>query len=383
MNILHQIGWFYWDPPRKALTVPVIDHPIFWYGILFVTGFILAYFIINPLLARFLTQIRYLSHLDIKNWPRLLDQMRSSSSPLISLLKVHCDLFTQKQLSQKEKPALTPELQKGILNGLNQLLQSISISREELQQAFPQSLASTKQTAYLLTDRLCWFTVAGTLIGARLGAVFFYDWPYFQQHPMEIFKIWHGGLASHGGVLGVMFALYFYTKYMQRWIPQLSFLRLMDCVAVPSALVGCFIRLGNFMNQEIVGTPTMLPWGVLFGHPTENVSAIPRHPVQLYEAVAYLMTFVVLWFMWKRQSINEKPGAIVGTLFILIFSARFFLEFWKETQESAMIDASFLQMGQVLSIPFVLLGVFLLWRAKSSHCTAHLKSSENKETLTS
>jgi prolipoprotein diacylglyceryl transferase len=374
----HQIGLFYWDPPREAFTLPILDHPVFWYGILFVTGFILGYFLINPIFARFLTQIRTLSHLDIKNWPKLIDQLRSSSSPLISSIKTHCDPLTQKQLSQKEKPALTPELQKGILNGLNQLLQSSSISREELQQAFSESLASAKQTAYLLTDRLCWFVVTGTLIGARLGAVFFYDWPYFREHPMEIFKIWHGGLASHGGVLGVMLALYLYTKYIQRWVPQLSFLRLLDYVAVPSVIVACFIRLGNFMNQEIVGTPTTLPWGVLFGHPAENVSNIPRHPVQLYEAIAYLIIFFFLWFMWKKQSINERPGAIIGTIFILGFSSRFFLEFWKATQESAMIDSSFLQVGQILSIPFILLGVFLLWRAKSGHCINKMQYSKER-----
>lgn len=369
----HQICWLYWDPPRKAFTVPFINHPVFWYGILFVGGFALAYFLINPLLARFLTQIRYISPLDIKNWPLLIDQLRISSSPIISSLKTQFDPLTKEQIKQKEGANLTAEFKQRILDGLNQLLKSTSISREELQEIFPQSLASTKQTAYLLADRLCWFAVVGTVIGARLGDVFFYNWSYFREHPVEILKIWNGGLASHGGVLGVMLALYLYTKMIQRSIPQLSFLYLLDLVCVPTALVACFIRLGNFMNQEIIGIPTDLPWGVLFGHPADQVTAVPRHPVQLYEAIAYFITFIVLWQMWKKQPSNEKPGALVGMMFILIFGSRFILEFWKNTQESSLIDSSFLQAGQILSIPFILLGIFLY--AKARYCNRQLNAS--------
>ena len=150
----HQICWLYWDPPRKAFTVPFINHPVFWYGILFVGGFALAYFLINPLLARFLTQIRYISPLDIKNWPLLIDQLRISSSPIISSLKTQFDPLTKEQIKQKEGANLTAEFKQRILDGLNQLLKSTSISREELQEIFPQSLASTKQTAYLLASLL-------------------------------------------------------------------------------------------------------------------------------------------------------------------------------------------------------------------------------------
>lgn len=360
----HQICWLYWDPPRKAFTVPFINHPVFWYGILFVGGFALAYFLINPLLARFLTQIRYISDLDIKNWPLLIDQLRLSTSPLVVELKTQFDPLTLQHLKPEKRADLTLEFKQRILEGFNQLLKDTSFSREELQEAFPLSLATPKQTAYLLTDRLCWFAVAGTVIGARLGDVFFYNWSYFREHPMEILKIWNGGLASHGGVLGVMLALYLCTKMIQRSIPQLSFLRLLDYVSVPTALVACFIRLGNFMNQEIVGTPTDLPWGIVFGHPADNVAAIPRHPVQLYEAIAYFIIFIILWWMWRKQPSNEKPGALVGMMFILIFGSRFILEFWKSTQDSSLINNSFLEIGQILSIPFILLGFFLFVKAR-------------------
>lgn len=369
MNTLsHQMCWIYWDPPREAFTIPFIDHPVVWYGILFVSGFIFAYFLINPILARFLVQTRQLSQLDILSWPKLIQELRSSSSPFVPQIIAQLDSSSRHQLKQVSQPQLTLPLQQGILKALNGLLQNGLVTRQELCQIFHDSLATPKQTAYLLTDRLCWFIVTGTVIGARLGAVFFYDWPYFRENPMEIFKVWHGGLASHGGTIGVLLSLYFSMKYLQKWIPQLTFLRLCDSVAIPTALVACFIRLGNFMNQEIVGTPTDLPWGILFGHPADNVSAIPRHPIQLYEAGAYFLTFVILWQFWKNQIFNNRPGAFVGLFFIFIFGSRFILEFWKAPLASVM-DNSFLQMGQILSIPFILLGAFLFWKSKQSFST--------------
>lgn len=366
MASIDWLAWLYWNPPAEAFTIPFLGRAVVWYGILFATGFILGYFVINPILARFLTQTRRLAAPDILNWPHFIDVLRTSSSPVVTQLISVLDPMTRQQL--KHTPfTCTPELQKKILEGLNRLLKHSSISREELQGVFGKSLASAKQTAYFLADRLCWFVVTGTVVGARLGAVFFYDWPYFREHPLEIFQVWHGGLASHGGVAGVMISLYLYQRYIRKWYPELTFLRLLDYAAIPSALTACFIRLGNFMNQEILGTPTTLPWGVVFGHPADGSLPIARHPVQLYEAGAYLISFVILWTLWKKHYYDQQPGAFVGLLFIFIFGSRFILEFWKATQDS-IIDSSFLQMGQLLSIPFVLLGCYLVWRA--SYTTA-------------
>jgi prolipoprotein diacylglyceryl transferase len=358
-------AWFYWDPPREAFTIPFLNHPIVWYGILFVTGFIIAYFLLNPIVVRFLIQSRHLSSLDILNWPLLIETLRTSSSPLIYQFMGELNLSARQQLKQKTTPFfLTPTLQQEIVEGFNRLLQHSSLSRDNLQQVFGKALATPKQTAYFLTDRLCWFVVIGTVVGARLGAVFFYDWPYFREHPLEIFKVWHGGLASHGGFIGVILSLYFYLKYVHQWVPQLTFLRLLDYVVIPSTLVCGFIRLGNFMNQEILGTPTTMPWGVIFGHPADDSAPIPRHPVQLYEAAAYFMIFCLVWWLWKNQRLDERrPGAILGLSFILGFGTRFIFEFWKATQES-IFSSSFLQMGQILSIPFILLGTFLIWHSK-------------------
>jgi phosphatidylglycerol:prolipoprotein diacylglycerol transferase len=362
------LAWLYWDPPREAFTLPFLDRPVVWYGVLFVAGFMLGYFILNPPLSRFLKQSRHLSSLDILDWHALVNTLRTSSSPLVSQLFLHFDTAISTQLKHEAPPLLTLALQQGILEGLNRCLQHSSLSRDDLQLLFGNTLALPKQTAYLLTDRLCWFVVAGTVIGARLGEVFFYDWPYFRAHPFEIFQIWRGGLASHGGVLGVVIAVFLYLRYIHHWMPQLSFLRLLDYIAIPSALVACFIRLGNFMNQEILGTPTTLPWGVIFGHPADGSFPLARHPVQLYEAGAYLLTFMILWSLWKKQTFEERPGGLGGLLFIFIFGSRFILEFWKTTQTS-LLETPILQVGQLLSIPFILFGAFLLWKSRPSYCS--------------
>ncbi len=216
--------------------------------------------------------------------------------------------------------------------------------------------------AYNYLDKLLWFIVIGTLIGARLGHVFFYEWPRYSANPIEILKIWEGGLASHGGTLGVIVAVYFYAKLKQREFPEISFLGLCDLLTIPAAFICVFIRFGNFINQEILGTATTLPWAVTFGHPADGSIPIPRHPVQLYEAIAYLATLGILWQVWKRKSELLPDGFMTGLLFVLIFGSRFFLEFFKEHQ-SIMIDENFIQTGQLLSLPFVIAGIALMVRS--------------------
>lgn len=214
----------------------------------------------------------------------------------------------------------------------------------------------SRQQAFSLVDRLTWFVILGTLVGARLGHVFFYDWPLYRQHPVDIFKIWEGGLASHGGALGVIAALLCFRKLISKEFPWLTYVDLLDCLAAPTALAGAFIRLGNFFNQEIVGTPTAVPWAVFFGHPAEGIP-VPRHPVQLYEAACYVAIFVLLYFLTMRVKSWSRPGMAIGSLFVLLFSARFFMEFYKEVAPSSLIaDQSLFSVGQWLSVPFILLG---------------------------
>lgn len=200
------------------------------------------------------------------------------------------------------------------------------------------------------------FLMAGTVVGARLGHVFFYAWDYYSQHLSEIPKIWEGGLASHGGTIGNIVAIYLFTWFISKKPASWTF----DKIVVPVALVAALIRLGNLMNSEIYGGPTDMPWGFVFVRNGETVAA---HPTQIYEAGCYLILFVLLmWMYWKRNA-EERPWLLTGVFFIGTFLSRFFIEYVKNVQvasEYQMIEQYGLNMGQVLSIPFVILGMILV-----------------------
>ena len=204
-------------------------------------------------------------------------------------------------------------------------------------------------------DSLFFYIIIATIVGARLGHVFFYGWDYYSQHPAEIFMVWHGGLASHGGTLGILIALIIHSKL----ITKRSVLWTLDRVVVPTALVAAFIRLGNLMNSEIYGIQTSLPWGFIF---ERNGETVAKHPTQIYEALAYILTFVVLMYMYWKTRAKYREGLIFGLFFTAIFGARFLIEFIKEDQEAFEAGMA-LNMGQWLSVPFVLGGLFLAVRA--------------------
>ncbi|MBD5303374.1 MAG: prolipoprotein diacylglyceryl transferase [Muribaculaceae bacterium] len=200
------------------------------------------------------------------------------------------------------------------------------------------------------------YMVVATIVGARLGHVFFYEWGYYSKHPVEIFKIWEGGLASHGGTIALIIALFLFSWIVSKKPASWVF----DKVVIPIALVGGLIRLGNLMNSEIYGGATDLPWGFIF---LRNGETIPAHPTQIYEALCYFCLFgLLMWMYWKRNA-EERPWLITGVFFIGIFLPRFLIEYVKNVQvqsEYEMIAKYGMNMGQVLSIPFILLGVILV-----------------------
>ncbi|MDB2614242.1 prolipoprotein diacylglyceryl transferase [Chlamydiales bacterium] len=210
----------------------------------------------------------------------------------------------------------------------------------------------------LLTDRLVWFTIIGCIVGARLGHVLFYDQAFYFTYPHKILYVWEGGLASHGGTVGVFIALLILWFRGKNDFKPLSFLQFFDLFIVPVALVGMLIRLGNFFNQEVLGTPTNLPWGITFLHPADGLSTVPRHPVQLYEALLYFFIFASLSYLSTKKL---RTGVISGLFFISIFSGRFILEFWKSSQ-GGVFDDNIIQTGQLLSLPFILIGIFLVFK---------------------
>lgn len=216
---------------------------------------------------------------------------------------------------------------------------------------FKHEGAPEKWLGILLT-----YVVVATIIGSRLGHVFFYQWDYYSQHPGEIFKIWEGGLASHGGVIGNFIAVWlfsiFATKKSVSWT--------VDRLVVPVAMVAGLIRLGNLMNSEIYGGVTDLPWGFIF---VRDGQTLPMHPTQIYEALCYFALFgVLMWMYWKKNA-QERPWLISGVFFIGVFVSRFLIEYVKNVQvgkEIEMIATYGINMGQLLSIPFIIMGVVMV-----------------------
>lgn len=226
--------------------------------------------------------------------------------------------------------------------------------------ATPRS--KTQLLAAQLTDRGAIFVILGGVIGARLGHVFFYDWHFYRAHPLEILKIWQGGLASHGGAIGILIALFIMSRLARRHFSQLTFLTCLDLLVVPTACAGGCIRIGNFINQEITGIPTTVPWGVIFLRPLDGLPGVLVHPVQLYESLFYFLVFVFLLVVWRRDKKSLGSGYLSGWFFVLVFGYRFLIEYLKMPQNEMFDVQSWLTMGQLLSVPFALVGLYLLVR---------------------
>lgn len=215
-------------------------------------------------------------------------------------------------------------------------------------------------------DKLFWYVVLGTVLGARLGHCFFYEPLYYLANPVEIFKVWEGGLASHGGTLGIIIAIWIYS----RKVSHKPMIWTLDRLAVPVGLVAALIRIGNLMNSEIFGRPTTLPWGFQFMRSPEYLSlntSLGCHPTAIYEALAYLVVFgVCMWLYWKKDAARHRPGLIVGFFLFGTFIARLIIESVKLVQEpweTDMVQAIGLNQGQLLSIPFIAAGLYLIIRA--------------------
>lgn len=207
-------------------------------------------------------------------------------------------------------------------------------------------------------DKAFLYIFVATLVGARLGHVFFYEWGYYQNHLIEIPMIWKGGLASHGAAIAIILALWLYSRN----VSKKPVLWILDRATLGVALAGAFIRLGNLMNSEIFGKETDLPWAFVF----RRVDDIPRHPTQIYEALSYLAIFGLLAYLFFKTQARNKLGYLSGVFFIGVFGARILIEFIKENQ--VPFEASLpLNMGQILSIPLVLFGVGLLIWANRKH----------------
>jgi prolipoprotein diacylglyceryl transferase len=207
-----------------------------------------------------------------------------------------------------------------------------------------------------LLDQLTTTMVIATVVGARLGHCLFYEPEYYLANPVEILKVWEGGLASHGAAIGILFAIWLFARRN-----KLSFWWVIDRIAVVTALAGFFIRMGNLMNSEIFGKPTSLPWGFIYKNASDPAQRLDaRHPSQIYEGLAYLLIFILLMTVYYRKNGKPREGLLISLFFILVFGVRFVIEFLKEPQVDFEQTMS-LNMGQWLSLPFVAAGVAGIW----------------------
>jgi phosphatidylglycerol:prolipoprotein diacylglycerol transferase len=326
------LGYLYWDPDPDLIVLPIINHPIRWYGLFFVIGFLVAY--------RMIATILY-------------SKLRSHPN----FVSGHITDEDAASTAIKEGPASYSAKEGDLLGGLNSVLADGDPleRRETLEAQLGESVRTLRQVADHLTDRLAWFIVVGMIVGARLGHCFFYDWPRYSSDPLSIFRVWEGGLASHGGALGIIGALVIFRLVIRDAYPWLTSLTLLDAIVVPTGFVGFCIRCGNFVNQEVLGRVAQVPWAVIFGHPLDGSAPAPRHPAQLYEGIVYLGIFVLLGILSRRREF--RTGVLTGLFFILTFGSRFILEFWKTPQTELI---AFMHMGQLLSLPFILVGLILV-----------------------
>jgi prolipoprotein diacylglyceryl transferase len=256
-----------------------------------------------------------------------------------------------------------------------------------------QKIVKTEKANPALLDKFAIYTILWTIVGLRLGHCLFYDWAYFKDHILEIFipfvqtaNGWEftgfAGLASHGGTIAIIFyVLYFAIKHSKSVSGLFdNLLWLLDRLSIAIPIAAAFVRCGNLMNSEIIGTVTTQPWGFVFMHLKGTSECCePRHPSQLYEALVYLSLFAYqMWYYFKRAKGSIPGGRSVGTLLVVIFTARFFIEFVKENQvafEKNMV----LDMGQWLSIPFILLGIAFLYYSFAKKRYPYIANFGNKK----
>ena len=325
----------YWDPNPDVFTIPLIKWPIKWYGVLFALGFALGFSLFKGILNRY-----FLQNPEAPNPACPLNLEEASS---------HIAPEKVRKFAEIAAACHSPDPKK-------------TVALLCWEEKFGDAITSIRKKAAWIADQTTLYMVIATVIGARLGHFFFYERPAeYLRHPFEIFKLREGGLASHGAVIAILLAVWLLSKRTQKLDSELSPLRLLDFICVPTALAAVFIRLGNFINQEIPGTATTLPWGVVFGHPLDGTEPIARHPAQLYEAFFYLMVFAVLWRLTFYPAFSLVKGRLIGLFFVLVFGFRFFVEFFKlEQSRLPSMQTSFLTMGQWLSLPLLIAGIILL-----------------------
>lgn len=382
------LSYLIWDPSPGMFNfnLPLLNRPILWYGFLFAFGFFVGYLVLTYLLRRYFLLKTQFRKEDVFSWPDLIKTLASqrldSGKAIFSKLSKHeqkwCQDWTPKQtIGEENKDEIIEAMNKVLLDHKISFAHSLSsfsrrlcafaakreanpavLKRLQMEAELKPILSSIKVRTTKVAEQITFYVIIGAIVGSRLGDVLFYqNWQEIIRNPSLIIAVWQGGLASHGGAAGILIVLWIFAKRR-----KLSFWTAVDFTVIPTAIAAVFIRTGNFFNQEILGIPTTLPWGILFLHPADGGPIVPRHPAQLYEAAWYLCTFVILMLYWHRHRPFEPKGRLTGLFLILVFGFRFFIEFLKVEQSELLSASSILTMGQWLSLPFILLGLWLFFR---------------------
>jgi phosphatidylglycerol---prolipoprotein diacylglyceryl transferase len=385
--------YFYWNPSKEIFILPFVNWPILWYSLFFAVGFIVGIFIFNYLLKRYLLNYPHFSNDDISHSDLLLKILKSPQNRQMGAISKKI----LNSIKDKEEKDLTNLEKFLVIRTFNNFIDDDSIKKLDGdikfdKSQFIQPLRSKKRLflekmcypcvitinhlSSLITDKFAICMLLATIVGARLGHLLFYeDFANYLSNPLEILKIWEGGLASHGAAVAIIIMVFLFSMYLQKKSHPISWLNLLDLVAVPTAFAAIFIRIGNFFNQEIVGIKSLLPWAIIFGNPADGSLVIPRHPVQLYEALFYALVFVILLYLSRKPKFFLKGGKLIGLFLFMIFSFRFFIEFYKVKQSVLLGHHSIILMGQYLSIPFIVLGIVLFYFDESKQKIKSLKDS--------
>ncbi|MES2273799.1 MAG: prolipoprotein diacylglyceryl transferase [Chlamydiota bacterium] len=350
-----KLASIFWDPKPELFIVPILHWPILWYGILFALGFLVGFTLFVGLLTRYFLNDPFYLSADIQKMDPFKQKDKREVAEALN-----------EQISRGDSLGRNPSYEKFVESSCA-LHPKRALARLNLDEKLGAAVLSLRRKAVLITDRLTVYMIVATVLGARLGHFIFYERPStYLKDPWEILRVWEGGLASHGAVIAIVLAMILFSYRIRNQTRGLSWIRLLDFLSIPTALAGSFIRLGNFFNQEILGSPSDLPWAVVFGHPADHSASIPRHPVQIYEALFYLAVFFFLWRLSYRPAFLLARGKLIGMFLILVFGFRFFIEFFKIEQSHIVANGSFLTMGQYLSLPLILAGfLFYFWKRKS------------------
>jgi phosphatidylglycerol---prolipoprotein diacylglyceryl transferase len=372
--MIYNFAYIFWNPKREIFLLPYLKWPIFWYSFFFAIGFLGGIYIFNHLMRKYLLNRSEFYKKDIVDFSKFFYILENAKEISIKILskKILSNIKNIKKPTEPEKLFCISSLN-SYLKEDNQIPPAIDLIKDEksllnpkktkkrlyLETVFGNSLLSIKKIAASITDKVAIYVLLATVVGARLGHILFYEnITFYLDNPDKIFSPRMEGLASHGAAVSIIITIIILGFYLKNRAIKINFVNLMDLVAVPTAFAAIFIRIGNFFNQEILGKFSNMPFAIIFGSPADGSRVIPRHPVQLYEAIFYLFVFIFLFYLSKKTKYFFTQGKLIGMFFILIFAFRFFVEFFKVKQSAILADNTSLLMGQYLSIPFILIGLF-------------------------